>query len=327
MASDSPNDLRTQDKLISTFGEIRQSLHETIVGMDDVIDVLFWTLLARGHGLFIGVPGLAKTLLISTMAELLGLKFNRIQFTPDMMPSDLIGSEILEEDRNTGKRSFEFRQGPLFTQLLLADEINRTPPKTQSALLQAMQEKRVTFAGKTMELQPPFTVFATQNPIESEGTYPLPEAQLDRFLFSIPMGYPSEADELEIVKRTTAQQSANRSPILHSVDLLRFQQFVLKVPSDDHVVQYAVRLVRKTRPSETMSKELAEVIRYGAGPRASQAIILGAKARALLAGRFVIREEDVDVVAPYVLKHRLVLRHFREKNSDQIVRDILSGNA
>lgn len=312
---------------MASFENIRKSLHSSIVGMDQVIDALFWTLLCQGHGLFIGVPGLAKTLLISTLSNLIGLKFNRIQFTPDMMPSDLIGSEILEEEKSTGRRVFKFREGPLFCQLLLADEINRTPPKTQSALLQAMQERRITYASKTYDLEPPFIVFATQNPIESEGTYPLPEAQLDRFLFSIPVNYPSETEEQEIVKLTTAELRPVPSPALKPEELLNFQKLVRRVPIDDTLVEYAVRLVRKSRPDSGMPADLAEVIRYGAGPRASQAVTMGAKARALLDGRFAVREEDILHVAPYVLKHRLVLRRLRDRSVDQIVERLLQVSA
>lgn len=321
------SDLEMQERLVRSFQGIRSSLHSSIVGMDEVMDALFWTLLCQGHGLFIGVPGLAKTLLISTLSELLGLKFNRIQFTPDMMPSDLIGSEILEEEKTSGRRVFRFREGPLFCQLLLADEINRTPPKTQSALLQAMQERRITYAGKTYDLEPPFVVFATQNPIESEGTYPLPEAQLDRFLFSIPVNYPSEKEEQEIVRMTTSKESSQVKAELKVEDLLEFQKLVRRVPIDDALVEFTVRLVRKTRPDSSMPSELSDVIRYGAGPRASQALTMGAKARALLDGRFAVREEDILTVAPYVLKHRLVLRRLRDRSVDQIVERLLQISA
>lgn len=315
-------DLRTQEKAVKGFEEVRASIHKVIVGMDGVIDSLFWTMLCQGHGLFIGVPGLAKTLLISTLSQLIGLKFNRVQFTPDMMPGDLIGFEVLEEEK--GKRHFEFRQGPIFCQLLLADEINRTPPKTQSALLQAMQERRISYAGKNYDMTPPFVVFATQNPIESEGTYPLPEAQLDRFLFSIPVNYPSELEEIEIVRRTTSSDVSQLQKVINADDLLSFQALVRKVPIEDSLVQMIVTLVRRSRPDESMKKELAEVVRFGAGPRASQAIAMGAKARALLAGRFAVREEDILTVAPYVLKHRLVLRRLRDQSADQVVQQILA---
>ncbi len=318
------SDLKLQEKAVSTFNDVREDLHRVIVGMDSVIDALFWTLLSQGHGLFIGVPGLAKTLLISTMSRLLGLEFNRIQFTPDMMPGDLIGSEILEENKSTGKRNFEFRKGPLFCQMLLADEINRTPPKTQSALLQAMQEHRITFGGKTYNLERPYIVFATQNPVESEGTYPLPEAQLDRFLLSIPVLYPSEQDEMEIVRRTTSTPIEDLEPKLSAPQIVEFQELVRRLPLEDAVLKTIVELTRSTRPGPDMDKDLSDVIRFGAGPRASQAMALAAKSRALLAGRFTVREEDILTVAPYVLKHRLVLRKLRDQSSDQVVSKLIS---
>lgn len=327
MADLNSTDTELQKECVESFAKVREQLHTTIVGMDDIIDALFWTMLCRGHALFIGVPGLAKTLLISTLAELAGLKFNRVQFTPDMMPSDLIGGEILEEDRATGKRKFEFRKGPIFCQLLLADEINRTPPKTQSALLQAMQEGRVSFAGQTYDFEPPFVVFATQNPIESEGTYPLPEAQLDRFLFSIPVGYPSEQDEVEIVKRTTAEEKSPLEPILDVTKILEFQGLVRKLPIEDSLLEKIVSIVRSTRPDEQMPDDLRESIRFGAGPRASQAIALGAKARALLSGRYSVREEDIFAVAPFVLEHRIVLRRLRSQNSRQVIDRLVSAGA
>lgn len=319
----SNSDHEIQKECVERFALIRQSLHRNIVGMERVMDALFWTLLCRGHGLFIGVPGLAKTLLISSISELVGLKFNRIQFTPDMMPSDLIGIEVLEEDRQSGRRVFEFRKGPIFCQMLLADEINRTPPKTQSALLQAMQEGQVSFAGKTYPLDPPFVVFATQNPIESEGTYPLPEAQLDRFLFSIPVNYPSLQEEVEIVRRTTSSDRIPLSPALDSEMLLAFQDLVRRVPIEDSLIQSIVHIVSKTRPSEQMASDLRELVRVGAGPRASQAIALGAKARALLDGRFAVRQEDILAVAPFVLEHRLVLRKLRESSPQKVVERVL----
>lgn len=321
------SDLALQKKAVESFSQVRESLHSVIVGMDDVVDALFWTLLCQGHALFIGVPGLAKTLLVSTLSKLLGLDFNRIQFTPDMMPSDLIGSEVLEEDKKTGHRVFQFRKGPIFCQLLLADEINRTPPKTQSALLQAMQEGRVTFAGKTYELQRPFVVFATQNPVESEGTYPLPEAQLDRFLLSIPVSYPTQKDEMEIVRRTTSPQNVELKAYLKAEDLLEFQALVRRVPIEDALLEKTVNLVRLSRPGADTPKDFSDVIRFGAGPRASQAIALSAKARALLSGRFAVRTEDILAVAPFVLKHRLVLRKLRDQSPDQIVSKLIEMTA
>lgn len=327
MISADSTDLENQERCVEAFQKVRQGLHANIVGMDSIIDALFWTLLCRGHAVFIGVPGLAKTLLISTLSKLIGLHFNRVQFTPDLMPSDLIGTEVLEEDRATGKKNFEFRKGPLFCQLLLADEINRTPPKTQSALLQAMQERKVSYAGTTFDLQEPFTVFATQNPIESEGTYPLPEAQLDRFLFSIPIEYPSAEDEVEIVKRTTGAEASDLKPVMSSDELVSFQKLVRKVPLEDVLVEKIVSLVRATRPSESMPADLKEMIRFGAGPRASQAISMGAKARALLDKRFAVREEDILAVAPFVIDHRVVYRRLQKGSSQDLVERLISLGA
>lgn len=323
--SSNSSDLKVHEQAVSAFKEVRSGLHQVVVGMEPVIDALSWTLLARGHALFIGVPGLAKTLLISTLSELMGLHFNRIQFTPDMMPSDLIGSEILEENKQTGKRDFVFRKGPLFCQMLLADEVNRTPPKTQSALLQAMQEGRVTYAGKTYELVKPFVVFATQNPVESEGTYPLPEAQLDRFLLAINVDYPSFEDEREIVRRTTAPQVFDLKPVMTAEDLLKYQDLVRKVPLEEKILDLIVHISQASRPTQDGSKALSESIRYGAGPRASQAMALASKARAFLDGRFAVREEDVMTVAPYVLRHRMVLRKLRDQSADQVVEKVVQS--
>ncbi len=315
--------LTRQQECIRDFELMRQQLHRSIVGMDSVIDVLFWSLLSNGHGLFIGAPGLAKSLLISSLGDLLGLHFQRIQFTPDMVPGDIIGNEILHEDPQTGRRHLEFRKGPLFAQLILADEINRTPPKTQAALLQAMQERKVSYAGMTHELESPFFVFATQNPIEMEGTYSLPEAQLDRFLFSIPVDYPNEADEMAIIKRTTSEAASKLDTVLNAQSLLDYQALAREVPVDDLVLKKAVQMVRRTRPQEGMPEHLKDRIRLGAGPRASQALIMGAKSRALLAGRFVVREEDLECVAPYVLRHRLVLRSFRDQSAEAVLKEVL----
>jgi MoxR-like ATPase len=277
-------------------------IKKRIVGQDRVIELLLISLFARGHGLFVGVPGLAKTLLIQTLAEGLGLTFNRIQFTPDLMPSDITGTDVLEEDRATGRRSFRFIQGPVFANVLLADEINRTPPKTQAALLQAMQENKVTAGGHTYALPPPFLVFATQNPIEQEGTYPLPEAQLDRFMFLIEVGYPSEADEVEIVRQTTGGGGVPLEPALTTQEVIAFQELVRRVPAPDHVVQYAVKLARATREGAGKQK-----LAWGAGPRASQYLVLGAKARAALRGGFAASIDDVRDVALPVLSHRVVV--------------------
>ncbi|OGQ24268.1 MAG: AAA family ATPase, partial [Deltaproteobacteria bacterium RBG_16_71_12] len=277
-------------------------LHKRIVGQERVIELLLISLFARGHGLFVGVPGLAKTLLIQTLAEGLGLTFNRIQFTPDLMPSDITGTDVLEEDRTTGRRVFRFVPGPVFANVLLADEINRTPPKTQAALLQAMQEHKVTAGGRTFPLPPPFLVFATQNPIEQEGTYPLPEAQLDRFMFQIEVGYPSEAEEQEIVRQTTAGPLAVVAPALTQDEVLAFSELVRRVPVPDHVVAYAVKLARATRTEGPIATgktprgddgRWARQLSWGAGPRASQYLVLAAKARAVLQGRFAASVDDV----------------------------------
>jgi len=286
------------------MGEIRKR----IIGQDDVIDLLLTSLFARGHGLFIGVPGLAKTLLIATLSEALALKFNRIQFTPDLMPSDITGTDILEEDASTGKRSFTFIKGPIFTQILLADEINRTPPKTQAALLQAMQESRVTAAGNTYDLDPPFLVFATQNPIEQEGTYPLPEAQLDRFMFSIHVGYPDLDEEVEIVRRTTGGEEPELVRVLTPEELLHCQDLVLRIVVAPDVVRYAVELVARTRPDAPEAPEMVrDYVSWGASPRASQFLVVGAKARAALRGRPQASREDVAALAHAVLGHRVLM--------------------
>ncbi len=290
---------------------LRAQIRRRVVGQDRVVDLMFISLFARGHGLFVGVPGLAKTLLIQTLAEGLGLSFNRIQFTPDLMPTDITGTDVLEEDKATGRRSFRFIPGPIFANVLLADEINRTPPKTQAALLQAMQEQKVTAGGRTFPLKPPFLVFATQNPIEQEGTYPLPEAQLDRFMFWIEVGYPSEQEEVDIVRATTAGNVPTLESVLSADEVVAFQDLVRRVPAPDHVVEYAVRLARATRPAgagdAAGSAALAGKLQWGAGPRASQYLVLGAKARAVLDGRFAAGIDDVRDVAIPVLAHRVVV--------------------
>ena len=285
---------------------LRAQIRRRVVGQERVIDLLLISLFARGHGLFVGVPGLAKTLLIQTLAQGLGLTFGRIQFTPDLMPSDITGTDVLEEDRATGRRSFRFIEGPIFANVLLADEINRTPPKTQAALLQAMQELKVTAGGRTFPLAPPFLVFATQNPIEQEGTYPLPEAQLDRFMFLIEVGYPAEEEEVDIVRSTTAGELPTLEPVLSQAEVLAFQELVRRVPVPDHVVRYAVRLARATRPGKD-APAATQRLQWGAGPRASQYLVLGAKARAVLAGRFAASVDDVRDIAVPVLAHRVVV--------------------
>ncbi|HEX9051326.1 MAG TPA: MoxR family ATPase [Anaeromyxobacter sp.] len=302
-------------------------IEKRIVGQKDVVDALLVALFARGHCLFVGVPGLAKTLLISTVADVLDLSFNRIQFTPDLMPSDITGTDVLEEDHTTGRRAFRFVRGPIFANLLLADEINRTPPKTQAALLQAMQEYRVTAGGETYPLDLPFLVFATQNPIEQEGTYPLPEAQLDRFMFYVKVTYPSAVEEVEIVRSTTISQRPALRRVLSPQRIRDLQDLVLRVPAADHVVKYAVDLVRATRPNEPGAADFVkENVSWGAGPRASQYLVLGAKSRAILDGRMAASVEDVRALAENVLVHR-VITNFRAESegvtSEQIVDRLL----
>jgi len=282
-------------------------VRKVIIGQTDVIESLMIAMFSRGHCLLVGVPGLAKTLMISTLAKVLQLKFNRIQFTPDLMPSDITGTDIIQENAQTGRREFNFVRGPIFTNLLLADEINRTPPKTQAALLQAMQEYQVTAAGQTYPLEPPFFVLATQNPVEQEGTYPLPEAQLDRFMFMVKVGYPTKDDERAIVKNTTAEGHGEPSPILTANDIMAVQRIVRKVPVSDHVVDYAVTLARATRPHEKDTPDfINNYLTWGAGPRAAQYLVLGAKARAILRGRLNVSVEDVKQMAKPVLRHRII---------------------
>lgn len=302
-----PEDLEAVDKLKSAYGQIIDEIGKVIVGQRDIVDQLLIALLCGGHCLVVGVPGLAKTLLISTLARALNLSFSRIQFTPDLMPSDITGTEVLEEDHTTGHKNFRFLKGPLFANILLADEINRTPPKTQAALLQAMQEHEVTAGGETFRLEEPFFVLATQNPIEQEGTYPLPEAQLDRFIFNLWIDYPSEEEEKEIVRTTTGIRSVEISRVLSADDIVALQQLIRKVPVADHVIDYAVGLARKTRPGVDGSPDfIKQFVSWGAGPRASQFLILGAKARAILDGRYAASIDDVQFVAVAVLRHRVV---------------------
>ena len=296
------------EALVEARKAVKTEISKRIVGQEDVLELLLTSLFARGHGLFIGVPGLAKTLLIQSLSESLKLNFNRIQFTPDLMPSDITGTDVLDVNRETGERSFRFIQGPVFTNILLADEINRTPPKTQAALLQAMQEQEVTASGTTHTLESPFLVMATQNPVEQEGTYPLPEAQLDRFMFSIHVDYPSLEDEVAIVQRTTNANQAVLSPVLSPAEILAFQNLVLRVPVTEHMIRYAVRLVQASRPkSEFNISEVEQYVGWGAGPRASQTLILGAKARAALQGRMTVSGDDIRALAPAVLQHRIVM--------------------
>lgn len=301
------NDVDAVTALTTSFREIKEEIGKVIVGQEETIEHLLIGMLARGHCLLIGVPGLAKTLLIKTLAEVLDLGFSRIQFTPDLMPSDITGTEIIEDNRATGAKAFKFIKGPVFTNILLADEINRTPPKTQAALLEAMQEHHVTAAGMKYVLGEPFFVLATQNPIEQEGTYPLPEAQLDRFMFNIWLDYPSIEEELEIVKSTTSMYKAELRRILNAEQIISYQDLVRRVPVADNVVSFAVNLVSRTRPTSGSSPQyIKDWLSWGAGPRASQYLILGAKTRAILDGRHTPDIEDVRKVAGPVLRHRLV---------------------
>jgi len=301
------DDIQLLERLTDAQKKIKRELAKVIVGQEAIIENLIITLLCRGHCLLIGVPGLAKTLMISSLSRVLDLSFSRIQFTPDLMPSDIIGTEVIEEDPESGKRSFRFVRGPVFANIILADEINRTPPKTQSALLEAMQEHAVTVQGSTMRLTEPFFVLATQNPIEHEGTYPLPEAQLDRFMFNLWIGYPGREEEVEIVRRTTGAEDIVPSKLIDAEEILSLQDLVRRIPAADDVVGYAVDLARKTRPDEPGAPEyIKEWVKWGAGPRASQYLILGAKAKAALNGRFAPSRDDVRAVAMLVLRHRLV---------------------
>jgi len=295
------------EEFASKRSTMLEEIHKVIVGQEKVVEEVLTALFARGHCLLVGVPGLAKTLLISTLAEILDLQFNRIQFTPDLMPSDITGTDILQEDPVTGKRKFQFLQGPVFTNILLADEINRTPPKTQAALLQAMQEYNVTAGGATYALDLPFFVLATQNPIEQEGTYPLPEAQLDRFMFNIEIQYPSFEDEVQIVLQTTSVGKPSPRKVMDGRTILRYQELVRRVPASPFVVEYAVSLSQKCRPKNLAAPQFVkDYVEWGPGPRASQYLILGAKARTILQGRYAVSIEDIQALAPSVLRHRVI---------------------
>ena len=322
-----PDELAAVDRLRQAYAQIKSELHKVIVGQDAVIDELLIALFCRGHALLVGVPGLAKTLLISTLAKTLGLSFNRIQFTPDLMPSDITGTEVIEEDKSSGIRHFRFVRGPVFANIILADEINRTPPKTQAALLEAMQEHQVTAGGKVHALPEPFFVLATQNPIEQEGTYPLPEAQLDRFMFNILVNYPSEDEEFAIVRLTTAGHAAELKNILSGEEIIALQEIVRKVPVADHVIRYALQLTRSTRKQEgDVPDFVVKYVAQGRGPRASQHLILAGKARALLQGRYHVSIEDIREVAMPILRHRIVTNFNAEAEgirSDRIAQMLL----
>ena len=302
----SDDDVQAIDRLRDVYARLRKELGRVIVGQHDVIERLSICLFARGHGLLMGVPGLAKTLLVRKLAETMSLKFSRIQFTPDLMPMDITGTDILQ-DTAGGRREFEFVHGPVFANIVLADEINRAPPKTQAAMLEAMQEENVTVVGKPFKLAPPFLVLATQNPVEQEGTYPLPEAQLDRFMFLIELDYPSEAEEIQIARTTTGDALPSLNHLLHAEDVIEHQHLVRRVPVPDHIYAFAAKLVRKTRPNgSTAPAWLKPLVSWGAGPRAVQYLILGAKARAALLGSYMVRLEDIQEVAAPVLTHRVI---------------------
>jgi len=318
-------DVRQAEELVRANREIRAEIAKVIVGQERVVDEMLTCLFAGGHCLLIGVPGLAKTLLVATLAQGLHLSFNRVQFTPDLMPSDITGTEVLEEGADR-RRAFRFIRGPVFTNVLLADEINRTPPKTQAALLQAMQEYQVTAGGQTFPLERPFFVLATQNPIEQEGTYPLPEAQLDRFMLSITLDYPAFEEEVRIVGATTAAAVAAATPVLDAARILAHQALVRRVPAATRVIEYAVRLAQASRPSPAAPGFVREFVAWGAGPRASQYLVLGGKARALLAGRYAVSIEDVRALAPAVLGHRILTNFTAEAEgvtAHEVVRRLL----
>lgn len=316
------SDVTAIENLVKDYKNLKKEIHQVIVGQDDVVDQVLMGIFSRGHCLLVGVPGLAKTLLVNTIAQTLGLSFNRVQFTPDLMPSDIVGSEILDESRQ-----FKFIKGPLFSNIILADEINRTPPKTQSALLEAMQERRVTAAGTTYDLPHPFFVLATQNPIEQEGTYPLPEAQLDRFMFNIWVDYPSFVEEMAIVKSTTSDVKIQLNQIVSGEKISEYQDLIRRIPVSDNVLEYAVKLVAKTRKDNEMAPKLTkDFISWGAGPRASQYLIVGAKCHAALNGKFSPDIEDVKAVAAPILRHRIV-RNYRAEaegyTTDKLIAELL----
>jgi MoxR-like ATPase len=310
------------DNLVKKYNALKNEIHKVIVGQDDVIDQVLISIFSRGHCLLVGVPGLAKTLLVNTIAQSLGLSFNRIQFTPDLMPSDIVGAEILNENRD-----FKFIKGPLFNNIVLADEINRTPPKTQSALLEAMQERSVTAAGQNYKLPAPFFVLATQNPIEQEGTYPLPEAQLDRFMFNIWVDYPSFEEEVAIVKATTTDTEVTINQAMSSEDIINFQAVIREIPVADNVLEYAVKLTARTRINDDSAPQLTkDFLSWGAGPRASQYLIIGAKCHAVLHGKYAPDIEDVQAVAKPILRHRLVRNYKAEAEGysmDRIIEELL----
>ncbi len=325
--SNKTDDVETVEKLGKARDAIVSELRKTIVGMDDVIDEMMIAIFARGHCLLVGVPGLAKTLLVSSLAETMSLSFKRIQFTPDLMPSDITGTELLQEDPQTHERRFKFQKGPVFTNLLLADEINRTPPKTQAALLEAMQEKRISSGGEDFKLDEPFFVLATQNPIEQEGTYPLPEAQLDRFLFNVMVKYPSKSEELDIMRSVTTDEEPELKEVVDAKAIIEFQRLVRRIPVAEHVFEYAAALVRATRPDEPDAPEFVrKLMSWGAGPRASLNLILAGKARAALRGRCHVSTDDVREVCRPILRHRIIPNFAARSegmNSDSLIETLL----
>jgi MoxR-like ATPase len=325
--SSAPTTPSERDALLAAASALREQVARRIVGQRSAVEEVLMAILAGGHALLVGVPGLAKTLMIRSVAEAMRLEFRRIQFTPDLVPSDITGTEILEEDQATGARSFRFVRGPVFANIVLADEINRAPPRTQAALLEAMQEHRVTAAGETMRLPEPFFVLATQNPIEQEGTYPLPEAQLDRFLFDVRVGYPGEDEEVAILRATTGAEQEALTPVLDARQTSALQRLTRDIPAADPALRYAAALVRATRPAESGATDLVRrYVRWGAGPRAGQALILGAKAHALLAGRFAVSPADIRRVALPVLRHRVLPNFAAEAEgvgAERIVEDLL----
>ena len=321
------SDREAVEQLRAAHAQIRAELAKVIVGQEEVVDQLMIALFAGGHCILEGVPGLAKTLMISTLARCLNLTFNRIQFTPDLMPSDITGTEVIQEDRASGTRAFKFLHGPIFANVILADEINRTPPKTQAALLEAMQERHVTVGGERRDLDPPFFVLATQNPIEQEGTYPLPEAQQDRFMLKVFVAYPSYEEEYEVAERTTAQLDVSIAPVLSGDDIRRFQQVVRRIPAAPDVIRHALDLVRATRPGEPNAPEfIKRMITWGAGPRSVQSLILGGKAMAAIKGRHHVSADDIRALAHPVLRHRLVTNFSAEAEgytSDRVIDELL----
>ena len=341
-SSDRADDVAAIEHLVESYSRICDEMHKVIVGQERVTEELLIAFLCRGHCILEGVPGLAKTLMISTLARTLSLSFSRIQFTPDLMPSDITGTEVIEEDKSTGTRQLRFVKGPVFANVILADEINRTPPKTQSALLEAMQEHQVTAAGFTHKLPRPFFVLATQNPIEQEGTYPLPEAQLDRFMFKVLVDYPSEDEEFEIVRMTTAPQAEELARVMSTRDIVRLQETIRRVPCADHVLRYAMKFARWTRGAKAADSPkrdgapqfISDYVAWGAGPRASQNLVLAGKARAILRGRFCVSTEDIRAVAHPVLRHRIITNFNAEADGiksedivDRLIRDVPADDA